>query len=152
MRHLITFLATGGYSGFVPVAPGTAGSILGLGIVWMMAGLPVALYLFMTVLLLVLGIWVSSRAEQYFGHDGSQIVIDEIIGVMVTFAWIPLNLYTAVAGFILFRILDITKPFPADRAQKLPGGLGVVADDVIAAVYAHLLLQFGLIVAGNYIL
>jgi phosphatidylglycerophosphatase A len=73
-------------------------------------------------------------------------VIDEIIGVMITFVWIPLTVHTLIIGFILFRIMDIVKPFPADRAQKLPGGIGVVADDVIAAVYAHLLLQGILII------
>ena len=60
---------------------------------------------------------------------------------MITFVWIPLNAFTLVTGFILFRIMDIAKPYPANRAQKLPGGTGVVADDVIAAVYAHTLLQ-----------
>ena len=141
MRHLITVLATGCYVGYTPRAPGTAGSLLGLGMIWVLAdssGLP---YILLTVLLLMIGIWVSGRAERYFGHDGSQIVIDEIIGILVTFIWIPVNGQTLIIGFILFRIMDIVKPFPANRAQKLPGGIGVVADDVIAAVYAHLLLQ-----------
>jgi len=141
MRRLITVLATGCYVGYTPRAPGTAGSILGLGIIWGLADSSSLLYIMLTVFLLIIGIWVSGRAEIYFGHDGSQIVIDEIIGVMITFVWIPLNAFTLVTGFILFRIMDIAKPFPANRAQKLPGGTGVVADDVIAAVYAHTLLQ-----------
>lgn len=146
MRHLITVLATGCYIGYTPKAPGTAGSILGLCIIWGLADTSSLLYILLTVFLLILGIWVSGRAEVYFGHDGGQIVIDEIIGVMVTFIWIPLNVYTLIIGFILFRIMDIVKPFPANRAQKLPGGVGVVADDVIAAVYAHILLQGILII------
>ena len=146
MRHLITMLATGCYIGYTPKAPGTAGSILGLCIIWSLADTSSLLYIILTIFLLILGIWVSGRAEIYFGHDGSQIVIDEIIGVMITFVWIPLTVHTLILGFILFRIMDIVKPFPADRAQKLPGGIGVVADDVIAAVYAHLLLQGILII------
>jgi phosphatidylglycerophosphatase A len=146
MRHLITMLATGCYIGYTPKAPGTAGSILGLCIIWSLADTSSLLYIILTIFLLILGIWVSGRAEIYFGHDGSQIVIDEIIGVMITFVWIPLTVHTLIIGFILFRIMDIVKPFPADRAQKLPGGIGVVADDVIAAVYAHLLLQGILII------
>ena len=146
MRHLITMLATGCYIGYTPKAPGTAGSILGLCIIWSLAETSSLLYIILTIFLLILGIWVSGRAEIYFGHDGSQIVIDEIIGVMITFVWIPLTVHTLIIGFILFRIMDIVKPFPADRAQKLPGGIGVVADDVIAAVYAHLLLQGVLII------
>ena len=120
--------------------------ILGLCIIWSLADTSSLLYIILTIFLLILGIWVSGRAEIYFGHDGSQIVIDEIIGVMITFVWIPLTVHTLIIGFILFRIMDIVKPFPADRAQKLPGGIGVVADDVIAAVYAHLLLQGILII------
>jgi len=139
-------LATGCYIGYTPKAPGTAGSILGLCIIWSLADTSSLLYIILTIFLLILGIWVSGRAEIYFGHDGSQIVIDEIIGVMITFVWIPLTVHTLIIGFILFRIMDIVKPFPADRAQKLPGGIGVVADDVIAAVYAHLLLQGILII------
>jgi len=139
-------LATGCYIGYTPKAPGTAGSILGLCIIWSLADTSSLLYIILTIVLLILGIWVSGRAEIYFGHDGSQIVIDEIIGVMITFVWIPLTVHTLIIGFILFRIMDIVKPFPADRAQKLPGGIGVVADDVIAAVYAHLLLQGILII------
>jgi phosphatidylglycerophosphatase A len=146
MRHLITMLATGCYICYTPKAPGTAGSILGLCIIWSLADTSSLLYIILTIFLLILGIWVSGRAEIYFGHDGSQIVIDEIIGVMITFVWIPLTVHTLIIGFILFRIMDIVKPFPADRAQKLPGGIGVVADDVIAAVYAHLLLQGILII------
>lgn len=141
MRHLITVLATGCYIGYTPRAPGTAGSLLGLCIIWGLADSSSLLYIMLTGFLLILGIWVSGRAETYFGHDGGQIVIDEIIGVMITFVWIPLNTFTLITGFILFRIMDIVKPFPANQAQKLSGGVGVVADDVIAAVYAHIVLQ-----------
>ena len=144
MRALITLLSTGFYVGYTPRAPGTAGSILGLGLVWALTGplgLTVPYYLLVTALFFVLGIWVSSRAETLFGHDGPRIVIDEIAGVLIVFAALPFDLFTVVAGFILFRVLDIWKPFPCDRVQRLPGGLGVMMDDAVAAVYAHLLLR-----------
>ena len=144
MRALITLLSTGFYVGYTPRAPGTAGSMLGLGLVWALTGplgLTVPYYLLVTALFFVLGIWVSSRAETLFGHDGPRIVIDEIAGVLIVFAAMPFDLFTVVAGFVLFRVLDIWKPFPCDRVQRLPGGLGVMMDDAVAAVYAHLLLR-----------
>ena len=144
MRALITLLSTGFYVGYTPRAPGTAGSILGLGLVWTLTGplgLTVPYYLLVPALFFVLGIWVSSRAETLFGHDGPRIVIDEIAGVLIVFAAMPFDLFTLVAGFVLFRVLDIWKPFPCDRVQRLPGGLGVMMDDAVAAVYAHLLLR-----------
>ncbi len=144
MRALIILLSTGCYTGYTPRAPGTAGSVLGLGLVWALTGplgLPLPYYLLVTAALFVLGVWVSSRAEPLFGHDGPPIVIDEIVGVLIVFAGIPLDLYTVLAGFVLFRLLDIWKPYPSDRMQRLSGGTGVMMDDAVAAVYAHLLLR-----------
>lgn len=143
MRALITLLSTGCYAGYTPRAPGTAGSVLGLGLVWALSGplgLTLPYYLLAAAALFLLGIWVSGRAEPLFGHDGQEIVIDEITGVLIVFAGMPFDLYTVVAGFVLFRVLDIWKPFPCDRMQRLPGGLGVMMDDVVAAVYTYLLL------------
>lgn len=143
MRALITLLSTGCYVGYTPRAPGTAGSVLGLGVVWVLSGplgLSLPYYLLATAALFLLGIWVSGRAEPLFGHDGPEIVIDEITGVLIVFAGMPFDLYTVVAGFVLFRVLDIWKPFPCDRMQRLTGGLGVMMDDVVAAVYTYLLL------------
>ena len=144
MRALIILLSTGCYTGYIPRAPGTAGSLLGLVLVWALTG-PLALdlpyYLLVTAACIVLGVWVSSRAESLFGHDGPPIVIDEITGVLIVFAGLTLDLYTGLAGFVLFRVLDVWKPFPCDRMQCLPGGVGVMMDDAVAAVYAHLLLR-----------
>ena len=143
MRALIILLSTGCYTGYTPRAPGTAGSVLGLGLVWVLSGLlglPLVYYLLATLGFFVLGVWVSSRAEPVFGHDGPEIVIDEIAGVLIVFAGMNLDLVTVVVGFVLFRALDIWKPFPCDRMQRLPGGLGVMMDDGAAAVYTHLLL------------
>ena len=149
MRALIILLSTGCYAGYTPRAPGTAGSVLGLGLAWTLSGLlglPLPYYLLVTAALFLLGVWVSGRAEPLFGHDGPEIVIDEISGVLivflVVFSGMPLDLFTVVAGFVLFRVLDIWKPFPCDLTQRLPGGLGVMMDDAVAAVYTYLLLLF----------
>lgn len=141
LRRLATVLATGCYTGYIPVAPGTAGSILAAALCWQAAPDDPLLYGGVVACLTPVGIWAAGQTERQFGHDGRQIVIDEIIGVFVTLIWLPRTPLTLGAGLILFRILDILKPFPVHRAQRLPGGLGVVADDVIAGVYANLLVR-----------
>src|SRR5207344_1833038 len=91
------------------------------------------------VSLVVVGSWSAGVAERYFGRtDPSQVVIDEVAGMLVTMALNPLSWFSASAGFLLFRLADIAKPFPSNRFEKLPGGLGVMADDCMAAVYANL--------------
>jgi phosphatidylglycerophosphatase A len=93
---------------------------------------------------------VSTRAEIFYGHDAKAIVIDEVAGMLVTFLFVPqveepkARLAALLAGFFLFRVFDVVKPFPAGRAQGWPGGLGVVFDDVLAAVYANVLLRIGI--------
>jgi phosphatidylglycerophosphatase A len=148
MNALTLLLATGCYTGYVPKAPGTAGSLLGVLIAWALTEAPPPLYAAVIVAGLPAGIWVAQRAEGRFGHDGRQIVIDEILGMLLTLAWLPPGWLTFGLGFVLFRIMDVIKLFPANRAQKLRGGLGVVADDVVAAVYAHFLVRYILLLLG----
>lgn len=143
MTRLAVFVATVGYSGYFPVAPGTVGSAAGLVVyllVWwsrsplVEVGLIVALF--------AAGVWAGTTAERYFGGiDPGPIVIDEVVGMLITLAFIPVGLSGAVAGFVLFRIFDVIKPYPAARLEKLHGGLGVMADDAMAAVYANVSLR-----------
>ena len=144
MTRLAVFVATVGYCGYFPIAPGTAGSAAGLVfyvLVWwtgsplVEAGLILALF--------AAGIWAATTAERYFGGiDPGPIVIDEVVGMLVTLAFIPVGWVGAAAGFVLFRIFDVIKPYPARQFERLHGGLGVMADDVMAAVYANLSLRF----------
>lgn len=138
---LVKLIATGCYTGYVPKAPGTAGSALAILILWMIGPVEPLYYLVATGLLILVGIWAASQAELEFGHDAGPIVIDEIIGIFIACALLPITPLVLGSAFVLFRILDIAKPFPINRSQGLPGGLGVVADDVLAAVYAHLVLR-----------
>jgi phosphatidylglycerophosphatase A len=122
---------------------------MGLLVVWAMSSASLTVYILITVLSIAGAIWISEKAEDYFGHDGRQIVLDEIVGIMVTMAAIPFSLLTGIVGFALFRIFDIIKVFPANYAQRLRGGPGVVLDDIAAAVYANILLRcFALILEG----
>jgi phosphatidylglycerophosphatase A len=143
VTRLAVFLATAGYAGYFPIAPGTVGSAVGLlvyAIVWA-AGSRV-LEGSLIVVLFAAGVWASSSAERFFGGtDPGPIVIDEVVGMLMTLAFIPVGLSGAIAGFVLFRIFDVIKPYPAARFEKLHGGLGVMADDAMAAVYANLALR-----------
>lgn len=143
MTRFAVFLATAGYCGYFPFAPGTVGSAAGLIVyllVWWTASPVVEVGLI--VALFAAGVWAGSIAERYFGGiDPGPIVLDEVVGMLITLAFIPVGLSGALAGFVLFRIFDVLKPFPARRLESLHGGLGVMADDAMAAVYANLTLR-----------
>lgn len=152
MTRLAVFLATAAYCGYFPVAPGTVGSAAGLVvylIVWW-AQSPLVEVGLIAVLFLV-GIWAGTIAEQYFGGiDPGPIVLDEVVGMLITLAFIPVGIGGAIAGFFLFRVFDVIKPFPARRLESLHGGLGVMADDAMAAIYANVALRLVLYVAGRF--
>jgi len=136
-------VATGLGSGYAPVAPGTAGTLVGLVLAWALSGLPLWGYLAATAAVSALGVVASARAEALLGRkDPGAIVIDEIAGILVTLIGVPATGPLLVAGFFLFRAFDILKPFPCRWAERrLPGGLGVMADDLMAGVYACLVLH-----------
>jgi phosphatidylglycerophosphatase A len=144
VTRLAVFIATVGYCGYFPFAPGTVGSAAGLlfyALVWWIAS-PVFETMFI-VGLFAAGVWAGTTAERYFGGvDPGPIVMDEVVGMLITLAFIPaLGWSGLLAGFLLFRVFDVLKPFPAGRFERLHGGLGVMADDAMAAVYANLSLR-----------
>ena len=133
-------LATALGVGYVPFAPGTFGSAVGL-VVW--AALPSSLTAHAVAILLIFvaGSWCATVAERHFGGtDPGPVVIDEVMGMLVTLFMHPVGWPGAIVAFLLFRAFDILKPYPADRLERLPGGLGVMADDGMAAIYANLAL------------
>lgn len=144
MTHLAVFVSTFGYLGFCPLAPGTIGSLAGLLVyagIARLGGGPAAVAAAIVVLF-VAGVWAGTIAERHFGGiDPGPVVIDEVIGMMITLFLVPVGVAGAAAGFVLFRISDIVKPYPAARLERLHGGLGVMADDAMAAVYANLTLR-----------
>ena len=143
MTRLAVFIATVGYCGYFPFAPGTVGSAAGLlfyALVWWTRSPIVEVA--MIAALFAAGVWAGTTAERYFGGvDPGPIVIDEVVGMLITLAFIPVGWSGALAGFFLFRVFDVIKPFPAGRLEALHGGLGVMADDAMAAVYANLSLR-----------
>jgi phosphatidylglycerophosphatase A len=143
VTRLAVFVATVAYCGYFPIAPGTVGSAAGLlvyALVWWTRSPLIEVALITG--LFVLGIWAGTVAERYFGGiDPGPIVLDEVVGMLITLAFIPVGWSGALAGFVLFRIFDVIKPYPAGRFERLHGGLGVMADDAMAAVYANLSLR-----------
>ena len=146
------FLATGFYIGKIPLAPGTFGSLIGLPLCFLLAGIQISAAIIAALLIIALAIWISNVAERALERrDPGCIVIDEIAGMVVTLIGLPFNLTTAAIGFILFRILDILKPFPIRILDKrLPGGLGIVADDVVAGMFANVLIRILVVILDIY--
>jgi phosphatidylglycerophosphatase A len=143
MRRLGVFVATCGYIGYIPFAPGTFGSAAGLALFFLVrrSG-SIAVELAVIAVLFAIGVWGGSEAERHFGKvDPGPVVLDEVVGMLITLVLLPVNLAGAIVGFLLFRILDVVKPWPSGRFEALPGGLGVMADDGMAAVYGNLMMR-----------
>ena len=153
--RLAIFICTVGYIGYFPVAPGTMGSAAGLVLyaALRLAGVPPLFDGVLIVTLFVVGIWSGTHAERYFGGtDPGPGVIDEVVGMLITLFMLPVSWPAALAGFLLFRVLDVIKPFPAGRFERLHGGLGMMADDAMSAVYANLLLRLLVWIAPGWLL
>ena len=143
MNQFALFIASFGYVGFFPIAPGTAGSLAALALFafvrWI--GMP-AFELATIAAVLAIGIWSADGAERALGRkDPGPVVIDEVLGMLITLALLPVSLTGVLVGFLLFRLFDVVKPYPAGRMEHLPGGYGIMLDDAMAGLYAHLVLR-----------
>ncbi|WP_448702407.1 phosphatidylglycerophosphatase A [Mucilaginibacter sp. AW1-3] len=99
------------------------------------------LFIGITIFITLLGIWLGDKVEPYWGKDSSKLVIDEVSGMLVTLIWLPHNVWLLLAGFVLFRFFDIVKPLGIRKLEDLPGGTGVMLDDVAAGIYGNIILQ-----------
>jgi phosphatidylglycerophosphatase A len=138
----IHFIAFGFGAGAIPFAPGTFGTLMAIPLYYVMQDLNLIPYLLITLGIIIFGTWVSDKTEKDLGvPDHSGIVIDEIAGFLVTMIAAPSGWLWIILGFILFRIFDIWKPFPIRYLdQHVPGGAGIMLDDIIAGVYAWIVL------------
>ena len=150
MRLLARLISTVGYIGYLPIAPGTWGSAAGLVVyaaVRAAAG-PVA-ELAVVVLLLAAGVWSATVTGREMGDDDpGPVVIDEVVGMLITLLMNPVGWIGALVGFLLFRVADIIKPYPANKLEALHGGFGIMADDAMAAVYSNIVLLLVLMSAA----
>lgn len=148
MTLLAIALATALGIGYTPVAPGTFGSAAGL-VLWWFLPHTASVQLAAIVIVFALGTWSGSVAERHFHRtDPGQVVLDEVLGMLITLFMNPVGWLGALVGFVLFRAADIIKPYPANRLEALHGGVGIMADDAMAAVYSNLALRAVLFAAA----
>lgn len=143
MKGITVFLASFGYVGYFPIAPGTAGSLAALALFafirWI--GVP-AIELGVIVVVFAIGVWAAHGTEIALGRkDPGIVVIDEVLGMLITLAVLPVSIWGIAVGFLFFRILDVIKPYPAARLEHIHGGMGIMADDAVAGLYSHILLR-----------
>jgi phosphatidylglycerophosphatase A len=144
--RLVVAIATGVYVGYLPPAPGTLGSLLGLLLLWPLK--PGTVQVLVTLFLIGVGIVVADQAARVIGgQDPPAIVIDEIAGIAVATLLLPPQVQERVVAFVIFRLFDVIKPFPARQAERLPGGFGIVGDDLIAGLYTNLLVRLWLLLS-----
>jgi len=143
LNHFFLLFSTGFGVGYSPVAPGTLGTLIAIPVYYFLSNIPSPIYEITLIGFFFLSVWISENAEIFFGKkDDRRIVIDEMMGFFITMLWIPKANHFIVIGFFLFRLFDILKPFPIRRLERgLKGGFGVVLDDVIAGVYANIILH-----------
>ena len=142
-------LGTGLGVGNAPVAPGTFGSLWGLPLVWGLKQLPPTGYWAVAAMIVPVGVWACGRACRVMQkHDPGAVVIDEIAAFPIVFAAVDFTPWSAVLGFIWFRLFDISKLWPVKRLEELPGGWGVMADDLGAGVYAGAALWLTVYLTG----
>lgn len=142
-RNPVHFLAFGLGSGASPRAPGTAGTLAAVPLWYLLSQTPLVIYLLLVLLAFVIGIWLCGRTSRDLGvHDHGGIVWDEFVGYWITMIAVPVDWVWALAGFILFRLFDILKPWPIGPVDKrVHGGLGIMLDDVLAGVMAAAVLH-----------
>lgn len=143
---MVRLLASGCFAGYAFLAPGTVGSAVALVIYLLLPPLGLVAWIVFVVLISLIAVPLAFAGEAAWGPDPGRVVIDEIAGYFVTVALLPQTVAVAVAGFFLFRALDIAKPPPARQSERFPGGWGIVADDVIVGIYGNLILRAALAV------
>ncbi|HEX6163927.1 MAG TPA: phosphatidylglycerophosphatase A [Vicinamibacterales bacterium] len=143
MKGLAVFVASFGYVGYFPIAPGTAGSLAALALFAVIKWIGVTtIELGAIIAVFAIGVWAAHGTEAALGRkDPGIVVIDEVLGMLITLAVLPLSWLGIALGFLLFRVLDVIKPYPAAQLEHLHGGLGIMADDAVAGLYAHLALR-----------
>ncbi len=145
MRRISVFFSTFFYTGFFPLAPGTFASILSAAIFLILSsrfiGAGQAIMWCIAIGTTLASVIFSDFAERELGHDDGRIVIDEVCGYFIAILMLPQTILTGILALVLFRIFDILKPFPINQLQKLSGGLGITADDMMAGVVSNIILQ-----------
>ena len=145
MRNfLVKTLSTFFYVGYLPLIPGTFASLVGV-LIFYIARSNFPVYICLTLCVIFSGFFVSGKAEKIFNKkDPKYIVIDEVCGMLLSLMFLPLDIKFVIIAFVLFRLLDILKPYPANRFQELKGSIGIMGDDIVAGLYTSLIMSVAL--------
>lgn len=142
MKRLGVILATAGGAGYFPFAPGTIGSAIGVVIYFLTRSWPIVWQTSLVASVALAGTWAGGVAARHFGReDPGPVIIDEVAGQLLTLLGTGAGLRSTLLGFVVFRLLDIFKPWPAGRFEKLPGGVGIMADDLMVGVYGNIFIR-----------
>ncbi len=141
MKKFALFLASTFYSGFFPIAPGTVGALIAAVVLWFLPQVSTPVMIVVIIVCFFSGVWAAGVAEQDWGTDPGRVNWDEVAGMLMTLLFLPKHWLIYVAGFLVFRFFDVVKPFPVNRMEKLPGGWGIMADDIAAGLYSNIVLQ-----------
>lgn len=141
VRFTANFIATAGFSGYAPFAPGTVGSLVGIFLYMILPfGDPIT-FLFTTAMLFFIGVWTAAQVEREKGDDPQIVVIDEVVGMWISLLFLPNLIWTTALAFFFFRVFDTFKPYPARRMEKFERGWGIMLDDLVAGIYANIAVQ-----------
>jgi phosphatidylglycerophosphatase A len=150
INQIEKFIGSGFYTGFIPLASGTFGSIAALAIYFIPGFEKPYIILPLIIIFISWGVKLGTKFEAVYGVDPAECTIDEVVGMWVTLLFLPKNIFIALLAFIVWRILDIIKPFPARKSESLKGGLGIMMDDIIAGIYSLIIVHLILVIFGKY--
>ncbi len=157
MKFIYKITATALGAGYSPFAPGTAGAIVGCIALWLLEKYNIIsttntplIFIGLILITTVMGIIATDKLEEEWGKDPSKVVLDEVIGMWITMMFVPLSFLNVLIGFILFRFFDIAKPLGIRKLESLKGGVGVMADDMLAGIYANITLQILIALLNNF--
>jgi phosphatidylglycerophosphatase A len=142
------FIGSGFYTGYIPVASGTFGSIAGLAVYYIPGFEDPVIILSAIVVFGLFGIYLGNKFEKMYGKDPAECTIDEVVGMWIALLFLPKSILISFIAFIIWRVMDIIKPYPARKLEALPGGLGIMIDDVIAGLYSLGIVHLFLIIFG----
>lgn len=141
INFIENFLGSGFYTGYIPIASGTFASLMALLIYFIPGFENNFIHIPLILIFTVYGIFIGNKFEKKFGKDPAECTIDEVVGMWISLLFLPKSLFLSFIAFIIWRILDIIKPAPARNVEKLKGGVGIMADDIIASTYTLIIMQ-----------
>jgi phosphatidylglycerophosphatase A len=146
------FIGSGFYTGFIPLASGTFASIAALAIYFIPYFEKSYIILPAIFIFIVWGIQLGTKFETLYGKDPAECTVDEVVGMWITLLFLPKNILIALIAFLVWRTLDVIKPFPARKSESLEGGLGIMMDDIISAIYSLIIVHLILVIFSKYLI